>query len=216
MLFSFGSVLFFSWGGNSGETGLIAIWRNPVFARACRNSRKTDREVDQKSLFIIYPFGNSSDRLPARCCTHTQAQISSSIENQDTHCINIYRRLFVDVSRKYIFIYIYILSNTIHQLHVAMLGVSHKPLTITLQIKRIHLLVPNVLPDNSTCGLFLGLSDPFNGFVQRPNHSNKTQMLAKITRYQQVWSQLENRQISCCSITQPKELHVPRILSPLY
>lgn len=108
MLFSFGSVLFFSWGGNSGETGLIAIWRNPVFARACRNSRKTDREVDQKSLFIIYPFGNSSDRLPARCCTHTQAQISSSIENQDTHCINIYRRLFVDVSRKYIFIYIYI------------------------------------------------------------------------------------------------------------
>lgn len=81
------------------------------------------------------------------------------------HIVLIYTEDYLWMYPANIYLYIYILSNTIHQLHVAMLGVSHKPLTITLQIKRIHLLVPNVLPDNSTCGLFLGLSDPFNGFV---------------------------------------------------
>lgn len=149
----------------SGETGLIAIWRNPVFARACRNSRKTHREVDQESLFIIYQFGNSSDRLPARRCTHTHKHRYHPVLKIKIHIVLIYTEDYLWMYPANIYIYIYILSNTIHQLHVAMLGVSHKPLTITLQIKRIHLLVPNVLPDNSTCGLFLGLSDPFNGFV---------------------------------------------------
>ena len=72
----------------------------------------------------------------------------------------------------------YILSKCMLQCRVSL-----KPLTITLQ--------PYFLPDNSTCGLFLGLADPFNSFVNWPNYSKRTQMLANITRYQLVWSRRE-------------------------
>ena len=92
----------------SGETGLIAIWRRARYLLGHVGiAVKTHREVDQKSLFIIYQFGNSSDRLPARCCTHTHKHRYHPVLKIKIHIVLIYTEDYLWMYPANIYVYIY-------------------------------------------------------------------------------------------------------------